>query len=479
MGRFLDACGATGPLELDVLDEAGGLVSRWSFAQPFAVVGRDPKSDLALEGELVSTRHAYLQIIEGRVFCVDLGSRSGLYWGGESRPAGWLSPGESIGVGSYRLRLVGPVREPPRLPWPNPMAVARLPGGVPLSRVTLKFPDVVPEPARWRPRRVLALVGRSSRCHLRVPDEAVSLFHCALIRTTRGVWMVDLLSREGTRINGALARSGRLDDGDTMHVARYRVLVAEDESSGATGEAPASSREPAEIEEATAPPTADRVALTAAPFPLPSFSEIAATAPPLPSVRQTLAGHPPEQIAVVESVVEPIIAQFGQMQQQMFEQFHQAMMMMFQMFSSMHRDQMNLVREELDQIRKISSELEDLRTAAAKAPPAPSSSPPSPKPPPTTAPRGPASLGTHPPVKPPHVINGISERTPAETTRRVRAEAPRPTTPNPQAPAAPPAQGQVHDLLFQRMASLQEERQTRWRKILSMVTGGAGTDPPR
>lgn len=459
MGRFLEACGATGPLQLDVRDEAGVLVSRWSFAQPFVVVGRDPKADLTLDDELISTRHAFLQIIGGRVFCVDLGSRSGLHWGAESRAAGWLLPGESIGIGPYRLRLAGAAREPGHLAWPNPMVVARLPGGWPLDRITLKFPDVTPEPARWRPRRVLAMVGRSSRCHLRIPDEAVSLFHCALLRTTQGVWMVDLLSREGTRINGVMARSGRLNDGDTLHVARYRVEVASDDPASSSGEAPVSSNEPAEVGE-TGDSAAERGAVSPLPFPLPAFPDVMASAPPLPSIRQTLAGHPPEQIAVIESVVEPIVAQFGQMQQQMFEQFHQAMMMMFQMFSSMHRDQMNLVREELDQIRKLSGELEELRSAAARKPAAiPPSRP----------------IGRGPTPAAPPVANGVVERPTPEPAPSRRPEPSRPMAPS---AAGEPATGAVHDMLFQRMAKLQEERQSRWRKILSMVTGGSGTDAP-
>src|SRR5262245_27171688 len=107
LGRFLEACGADVPLELEVLDEAGESVGRWSFLQPFVVVGREPKADLTLDDALISVRHAYLQVVGGRVFCVDLGSRNGLRWEGEPRTSGWLAPGQAVEIGPYKLRLTG------------------------------------------------------------------------------------------------------------------------------------------------------------------------------------------------------------------------------------------------------------------------------------------------------------------------------------------------------------------------------------
>ena len=46
------------------------------------------------------------------------------------------------------------------------------------------------------------------------------------------------------------------------------------------------------------------------------------------------------QSGLTESVLVPLVNQFGLMQQQMFDQFQQAMAMMVQMFGTMHRDQM-------------------------------------------------------------------------------------------------------------------------------------------
>lgn len=446
IGRFLEACGATGPLELEVFGPTGRLVGRWSLAQPFAVIGRDPRADVALGDEQVSVRHVYLQIVGGRVFGVDLGSRTGVWWGGEAQASGWLDAGDSIGIGPYRVRLVGPAGPGrPGKAWLEATALVRLPGGEAAARASLEFPDMVPGPVRWRPRRVLSLVGRSSRCQLKISDGGVSLFHGALLRTPAGVWAVDLLSREGTRINGTLVRSGRLDDGDVVQVTRYRMRVTYEGSEGEAGDR--AGEDPSGAVEAVSIPELPPDGL-----PMPAMA-----APPVLSVREALAGRPPDQVAVIESAIEPILAQFGQMQQQLFEQFHQAMMMMFQMFGAMHREQMGLVREELEEIRRLSGELQELRAKA-------------------TEPRL-AVLPEAEPGAPPAEEKGEAS---ALAPPRNGAEGPKPRgAATGRAAAAPPGaaepgpdRGEVHDLLLRRMAEIQQERQSRWRKILDLVTGG-------
>ena len=99
MGEFLASCGATGPLALVVEDGGGAEVGRWNVPQPFVLVGRDPRMELTLDDEAVSQRHVYLQVLGGRLFYVDLGSRSGTTREGSAEPSGWLDLGGSIGIG--------------------------------------------------------------------------------------------------------------------------------------------------------------------------------------------------------------------------------------------------------------------------------------------------------------------------------------------------------------------------------------------
>src|SRR3954462_11606016 len=94
MSSFLDACGANGPMywAIERRDAAG--VERVVFDLPFLVVGRDPSSDLQLRHPEVSDRHAYLQLVGGRLFCLDLGSRTGTYVDGRCVRSGWVGQGE-------------------------------------------------------------------------------------------------------------------------------------------------------------------------------------------------------------------------------------------------------------------------------------------------------------------------------------------------------------------------------------------------
>jgi hypothetical protein len=50
----------------------------------------------------------------------------------------------------------------------------------------------------------------------------------------------------------------------------------------------------------------------------------------------------------------------------MFDQFQQAMSMMIQMFGTMHRDQMEVIRGELDQLRELTDEFHALRNELAR-----------------------------------------------------------------------------------------------------------------
>src|SRR5690606_1311777 len=77
----------------------------------------------------------------------------------------------------------------------------------------------------------------------RLPDPSVSRIHCAVVATPRGVWLVDLLSREGTRVRGEPVQFTRLEEGDRFEVGIYRLRIRYHQHGAA---APAAS---------TAPPT--------------------------------------------------------------------------------------------------------------------------------------------------------------------------------------------------------------------------------
>jgi pSer/pThr/pTyr-binding forkhead associated (FHA) protein len=427
---FLTASGMTTPLHLDLDGPAPG---RLTLPQPFAVIGRHPQADVVLDDEQVSERHAYLQVVAGRVFCADLASRTGTHRPGTVGPAGWLGADPTVRIGPYTIRLRGDDRTTPAA------------GDLGLPEITLEFLGWTTGPVRWPMRRPLVLVGRSHDCGVRLPGLDVSKHHCSLVRTPMGLWVVDLLGR-GIRVNGEPVRCARLGDGDELRVGPVLIRPRYDESSE-----PGARRLGAPRRGAAGPPSPRTAAREDPPargggpgdqVPLPRAPSASISIPEL--IAWPVA---PEQADRQERLLAPLVHQFGQMQQQMFDQFHQAIMMMFQMFGTLHRDQMGLLREEIDRVGQLTRELQELKAEVATASPDRSAREAPTAPPPVPSPgNGAWGVGGAPPV-------------PARTDD--------PTGP----PPDQHAYEEIHTRLHQRIVAIQHERQDRWQKILSVLLG--------
>lgn len=402
MNRFLGACGATGPLR--VAAERPRVFGPVSVAleKPFALIGSGVNADLRLDDIQVSHRHLYLQVYNGRVFAIDLGSRTGTHWDKVQQPFGWLDLGQSLWVGKHRVYLEED--EPAR------KSVAEMPQEPLLSR-DFQLPNLPPvslefvkggihkegklQPARCAVNRVMVLLGRTDGCKIRLMDHSVSKFHCSLIRTPRGVWVVDLLSRNGIWVNGTKVPWARLEQGDRLEVGQFVLRLRYDDadyepaesekrprSPVGPGEQPpghpgSDSEKPARSETIAA---GDRKPSQESPIKASEVGNWRNTAGSKPVVVEHEAAENQGHALVVspnrgmipvelsESIAVIIANQFSQMQQQMFDQFHQAMMVMFQTFSTLHRDQMELVRQELDRVHDLTRQLHTLQAELAKQP---------------------------------------------------------------------------------------------------------------
>jgi pSer/pThr/pTyr-binding forkhead associated (FHA) protein len=443
-----------------VRPQVDGPPERLTLEQPFALVGREAGADVRLEDSRVGRRHVLLQVLGGRLYCADLESRSGIRRGGGAPGSGWLAPGELLEVGPFGLRLVGGADAAETDSGPgaafDPMAGGGGGGEPPgLPRVTLEFPGrEVPAPP-WPMNRVLAMVGRSAACRVRLGGPEVSQYHAALVRTPVGLWVVDLLGRHGIAINGLSRRWGRLGDGDELTVRQHRVRVRYGDV------------------DALAPASGMVMLPAPAAGPVGVLSGSASGELAVPAPAGVPAAVTPEQAALAESLLGPLMDRFaqsqqqmlGQVQQQMFDQFQQVLMVVLQMFGRMHRDQMDVVKRELAEMRAIGGELEaaraEVRRLEAAGPAvatAPTTSPPPPPAPPKEAP---APAGAD---------RGVA------TPRGDGAEAaPRPR-PAP-IPTAAGAEADLHAKLVERVAALQQEQQGRWQRLLGLMTGGAGETP--
>ncbi len=448
--EFLDACGAGTPPLLVVERSGGGEMARRTLHLPFALIGRDERADLHLDDEEVSPHHAYLQLMAGRLWCVDLGSRTGIHWQEGRRAVGPLLVRQSLGIGPYTIRLAegGSHDEDDGVAPANPLSSeADDPSSLP--RVSLEFHGATTQQRLWSMDRPLALIGRSSICKVRLHSPTVSRIHAALLNTPVGPWIVDLLSRTGTHVKGAAVRWTRVENGDELQIGQFRISVRF--RSPAPRALPALLSFPSEQSSTESyvfppPPTA---AGTAALGELLSKDGGAFFPPALP--RALSSAMVPA--SGTESLLLPLLTQFSQMQQQMFDQFQQNVMLMVQMFGGLQREQIGLIRQELEQLRQITRELQEVQGEYGKQAPA--------LPPAPTAPPDVAATVSSPPVAAalPPVTHGAEKALPP------------PPVAAPTASSAGPSKGDVHAWLAQRLATLQQEQQSRWQRILSVLTG--------
>lgn len=151
LDRFLLACDASGPVRLVV--EHAGAESRYTFGQPFVLIGRDPRADVRYDDDRLSPRHAYLQVVAGRLLYVDFQGPAG------ARQVGWLDAGQTLELGPLRIRLADGSRMPgwaaAGAAWPYDR------GALPAVRLELTSHSAH---ASWRMRQPLALVGSSRAC---------------------------------------------------------------------------------------------------------------------------------------------------------------------------------------------------------------------------------------------------------------------------------------------------------------------------
>ncbi len=429
IAQFLEACGLRGPMQLNMSHRHGQCAGLRSIELPFVVIGRDPKADLVLSHRDISRRHAYLQVIDQRVFCVDLRSRTGVSWAQGSQQSGWVDDRSGIMIGPARLRSVVDT-ETSTLAHPLTSDASSC---LPLPSMTLEFPQE-PERRPWRLNRVLTLVGRAPDCRLRLNDPSVSKHHCSLIRTPMGVWVVDLLGRGGIDVDGHTVRWALLEHGQRLRVGPFLFRIRSETCTGKPLPVLSVSQALRRAVPDNSSPRTGSVVRERNPSLTPEATSHTFAWLPSPYP----VGNPAAKVEFVDPSLTQVTNQIGLMHQHMCHQFQQVMMTVLQSFGSLCRDQMALAREECARLQQISADLQAVQAALANRDPAPS---------PTSRP---LPSGPHPAGKP---------------EARLSAE-----------PTDCSSDKNIHILLHQRMESLQRERQSCLRTLLDMMRGRSGGD---
>lgn len=387
---FAADCSAQLPLRLQVTDERSGENEEVLVDRPFALIGSSETADVRLIHPDVSRNHAYLQIIEGRVLCCDLASRTGTHWGEEIRSRGWMDVGDVIFVGPFSLRLVdNEFVDPPSDEMPIAMVQA--------PRVRVRQPNMLLTFLNARSRsgnsRVsrlhspVTLVGWSHLCQLRLQHRSVGRVHCSLVWTPEGLWVVDLMCRGGTRVNRDWVSFARLDDRDEMEMGRFHLKV----TYGSSGEFPILE----ELQSTVSPITANEMdldetspssivrsksAVSELRDPKIVESTVTRVAPRADLARPTVSIPTPvtddrsTDMAVGDTTAVSLMKQFAAMQQQMFDHTYQLLAVVTNAFQTAHNRQMELIREELMRVHDLNRELYELNRQrgtpeTAQAPP--------------------------------------------------------------------------------------------------------------
>ncbi len=500
MKSFLNACGLREPLRIVV--EGPRAAGPRTLPQPFAVIGRDSRADVMLDDERVSRRHVYLQVVAGHVFWLDLETRTGTCDETGTRKSGWLTGGGLLEIGPFVIRRApssDPALESVNRPGESPLVVRAF-TREPLPEVALEFLNGPSQATVWPMNRVMSLIGSAQGCKFRLTDPSVSPFHASLLRTPEGLWVIDLRGGRSITVNGEPVRFRPLDDGDVLGIGRYRINIRCRESREAATGLPArrSTGEIARRPAAAAPSLAGSFMPMPMP-PMPMPMPVVASASGVELVSSDAAAPGRFQPEVSESVLVPLVNQFSMMQQQMFDQFQQAMGMLLQMFGTMHREQMDVIREELDRLHDLTRELQELKEELARNPQGVSPSPAGATQP-TAAPRARAATpASEIPIPPPRPAAPSSPPPrPAESPAAAESIAARsadPANPPPRPAAAvttpptarrpdQPAHGQLSPgargpapgqdtvaWIHQRIMTIQHERETRWQKILKLLPG--------
>jgi pSer/pThr/pTyr-binding forkhead associated (FHA) protein len=405
-----------------------GHIDVWRLHQPYLVLGRSTGSHLLLPHSQVSRRHAYVQILGGRLFAIDLGSRTGISPVDEAARVGWVDAELGMRIGPYLLRPEFDTTTDELLASLNPWADRPLepPYSLPISGLpsySLRISGRQ-QHRTYHVDRVLTLVGRTDPSPLALDHSEVSKLHAALVLTPGGLWVVDLLGRGGVAVDGARVRHSKLIPGSELKLGPFLLSVAETHSEAAT-------------------------TATTGTRPIATSTALAHRLDPgLPG----LSPGPSLGIGELEAAgtLAPVLQQIGEMQQQMIDQFHQSMMLILNAFGTVHRDTVGVLREELAELRNVTLELQELQTQAERTGRAPES------------PGRVATKSAPPGARTSHRQTGAEHD---------RSSSPRPRPAPASGPTPKPDDDRVHLLLQTRIAELQRERQSRWRRIMSVLQG--------
>jgi ABC transport system ATP-binding/permease protein len=189
-------------------------------------IGRAPDNTVRLTDRNISRHHARLVRDDSSWVLIDLDSYNGCFASGERLKSRYvLSPGETVVIGDYRLKVSDAAEDSVLTPESNATMPAQRSSQTPQPEDRLVILSGL-QPGMQFPLRTTPLsVGRGEECDIRLDDTSVSRVHVALNPLADGVFQVkDEASSNGLRINGREVSEAVLTPGDVLELGDVELV---------------------------------------------------------------------------------------------------------------------------------------------------------------------------------------------------------------------------------------------------------------
>ncbi len=218
----------------------GGLFADRSLAltQQVTILGREPDCDIVVPDQQASRHHAELRWDHGHIALVDRGSLNGTRLNGQ-RVWGQvpLREGDVIQIGAHHYRVdlaasTGNGQTTAAAADADSEDTRKVPNAAKGSTsspvlgraIVLVAEDGPKAGTRWELGGPISSIGRDASCDVSVPDSSVSRRHAQVIRQASGIYVQDLDSQNGTRLNGeVLSAPAPLHEGDVLQVGEVNL----------------------------------------------------------------------------------------------------------------------------------------------------------------------------------------------------------------------------------------------------------------
>jgi len=190
--------------------------------KPFARLSARRSAEIVLPDLRIASRGLYLHATDAGVFCLGFSHAEAA----EEPWHGWLQRGETAGFGPYQVsaRLAGPPASPEGAAPPGRDLTEKGTAGEPCPIIAVAFGDR--EVARRRLSRALTVVGRLRPAALPIHSSDLSASHLVFYWDAGTLWVIDLLSRLGTSLEGIPVQCAELPLGCSLTVGEVRLTFA-------------------------------------------------------------------------------------------------------------------------------------------------------------------------------------------------------------------------------------------------------------